>query len=205
MPRISGDRIVRNNDIVEAHAMPKARRGSARRFRPAMSVSHEAMLIDGNDEAFRHVLFLSRLLADRLIVFLEAVGRRIGLSGNEYRVFLAIAHAQGESGTTVREVAQYALIASTHVTTQVGALERRGLVQKRPNSEDGRSVLLTLTAKGERAMQTIAPTRLLFNDAFFEGVSRKSLLATSKFLEQVTGNSERALPLLQDPELVGSK
>jgi hypothetical protein len=35
----------------------------------------------------------------------------------------------------------------------------------------------------------------------FDGVSRQSLLAASKFLEQVTGNSERALPLLQNPEL----
>jgi len=173
---------------------------SVRAFQPATSVSHEAMLVDGNDEKFRHVLFLARLFADRLLVFREAVARQIGLSGNQYVILLAIAHAQGERGVTVRDVARYTLMASTHVTTQAGALIRKGLVAKRPNAEDGRSVLLTLTPKGEKAMDAIAPTRRQFNDAFYEGVSRQSLLAAGKFLELVTANSERALPLLGQQE-----
>jgi DNA-binding MarR family transcriptional regulator len=168
-------------------------------FRPALSVSHEAMLVDGDDEQFRRVLFLSRLFASRLIMFLEVVGRQIGLSGNEYVILLAIAHAQGKGGTTVRDVARYALMASTHVTTQSGSLIRKGLVLKRPNGDDGRSVLLFLTPKGEKAMNQIAPLRQEFNDAFFEGVSRQSLLASAKFLERVTANAEDALSLLNRP------
>ncbi len=158
------------------------------------------MLVDGNDEQFRHTLFLSRLLVDRLIMFLEVVAREIGLSGNQYVILLAIAHSQGKGGATVRDIARYALMASTHVTTQAGALIRKGLVLKQPNSEDGRSVLLSLTPKGEKAMDTIAPLRQEFNDAVFVGVSRRSLLAASGFLEQVTANSEEALPLLQRPK-----
>ena len=158
------------------------------------------MLVDGNDEQFRHVLFLSRLFADRLIMFLEVVGRHIGLSGNQYVILLAIAHAQGRGGTTVRDVAHYTLMATTHVTTQAGALIRKGLVLKLPNSEDGRSVLLLLTPKGEKAMELIAPMRQEFNDAFFVGVTRPALLAAAKFLERVTANSEAALPLLQRHE-----
>lgn len=173
------------------------------RFQPATSVSHEAMLVDGNDELFRHVLFLSRLFADRLIMFLEAVARQIGLSGNQYVILLAIAHSQRKGGVTVRDVAGYALMASTHVTTQAGALIRKGLVLKRPNSEDGRSVLLLLTPKGEEAMRRIASLRQEFNDAMFESVSRKSLLDAAKFLEQVTANSEKALPLLERPAIQG--
>jgi len=174
-----------------------------RSFQPASSVSHEAMLVDGNDETFRHVLFLARLFADRLLVFREEVARQVGLSGNQYVILLAIAHAQGEGGATVRDIARYTLMAATHVTTQSGALIRKGLVAKRPNAMDGRSVLLTLTARGEKAMEVIAPLRQEFNDAFFVGVSRQSLLAAAKFLEQVTANSEQALPLLgrqQEPE-----
>jgi len=171
-----------------------------RPFHPATSVSHEAMLVEGNDEQFRHVLFLSRLFADRLAVFREAIGRIIGLSGNQYVILLATAHAQGNGGVTVRDVARYALMASTHVTTQAGALIRKGLLRKVPNSEDGRSVLLSLTPKGEKAMDLISPVRQEFNDAFFVGVSRASLLAAAEFLEQVTANSERGLPLLEHAE-----
>lgn len=183
--------------------MPKTARASARPsapesfFHPALSVTHEAMLINGDDEQFRRVLFLSRLFAGRLIMFLEEVGRQIELSGNQYVILLAIAHAQGKGGTTVRDVARYALMASSHVTTQAGSLIRRGLVKKLPNKKDGRSVLLLLTTDGEKAMEQIASLRQEFNNAFFEGVSRPSLLAAAKFLEQVCENSERALPLLQ--------
>lgn len=170
-------------------------------FRPAISVSHEAMLVDGNDEQFRHVLFLARLFADRLVMFLEVVGRQVDLSGNQYVMLLAIAHAQGKGGTTIREVARYTLMAATHVTTQAGALIRKGLVVKKPNHEDGRSVLLLLTPEGEKAMERIGPLRQEFNDAFFEGVSRPSLLAAAKFLERVTANSENALPLLRSRDV----
>lgn len=168
----------------------------AEKFSPAPSVSHEAMLVEGTDEAFRRVLFQSRLFADRLELFREAVAHEIGLSGNQYAMLLSIAHAQVMGGTTVREVATYALMASTHVTTQAGALIRKGLVTKKPNEKDGRSVLLLLTPKGEKAIERITPLRQQFNDAFFAGVSRRSLLAAAKFLEQVTSNSERALQLL---------
>ncbi len=154
------------------------------------------MLVDGDDEQFRRVLFLSRLFVNRLIMFLEVVGRQIGLRGNEYVILLAIAHSQGREGASIRDIARYALMASTHVTTQSGSLIRNGLILKRPHSVDGRSVLLVLTPKGEKAMNQIAALRQEFNDAFFDGVPRQSLLAASKFLERVTANAESALPLL---------
>ncbi|SAL81105.1 MarR family transcriptional regulator [Caballeronia choica] len=142
------------------------------------------MLVDGNDEKFRHVLFLTRLFADRLSMNLEVVASKIGLSQNQYVILLAIAHSQGKGGVTIRDAARYALMASTHVTTQAGALIRKGLVLKQPNKEDGRSVLLLLTPKGEKAMELIAPIRQEFNDAMFLGVSRPSLLAAAKFLSR---------------------
>jgi DNA-binding MarR family transcriptional regulator len=167
------------------------------RFRPFTSVSHEALLVNGDDEVFRHVLFLSRMFAERLALFREKIASLVELSGNQYAILLAIAHSQNGGGVTVRDVACYALMASTHVTTQAGALIKKGLVKKVPNSRDGRSVLLSLTPEGERTMRLIAPIRQEFNDAFFVGVSRASLLTAVKFLEQITANTERALPLLE--------
>lgn len=195
-----GATISRTRNMPRAKTQSTPRTGQARRFRPATSVSHEAMLVDGNDEQFRHVLFLSRLFTDRLAIFREAIGRMIGLSGNQYVILLATTHVQGNGGVTVRDVARYTLMASTHVTTQAGALVRKGLLRKQANSADGRSVLLSLTPKGQQAMRLIARARQEFNDAFFIGVSRASLLNAAEFLEQVTANSERALPLLSHAE-----
>jgi DNA-binding MarR family transcriptional regulator len=170
--------------------------GRKEEFAPALSVSHEAMLVDGNDEKFRRLLFLSTLFADRLMLFRDTIAESVQLSGNQYVILLAIAHAQGQGGTTVRDVAKYALMASTHVTTQVGFLVKKGLVKKDAHESDGRSVILRLTPKGEDVMRKIAPLRQEFNDAFFEGVTRGMLVSTEKFLNRVTQNSEDALPLL---------
>jgi len=167
-------------------------------FVPGFSISHQELLLDGSDERLRRVLFLARLFADRLTLFREEVARSVDLSGNQYVILLAIAHAQGQGGTTVRDVARYSLIASTHVTTQVGFLVKKGLISKKPNSDDGRSVLLSLTKKGERVMTTITPLRQKFNDAFFENVSPSMLIAAEKFLQKMADNSERALALLTE-------
>src|SRR5690349_14574716 len=125
--------------------MKKASRTSAKEsdqarpsFEPEPAVSHPAMLVDGNDATFRHMLLLSRMLTDRLFMFLEVVAREIDLTGNQYAILLAIAHSQGKGGVTVRDAARYTLMASTHVTTQAGALIKKGLVSKQRNSEDGR-------------------------------------------------------------------
>lgn len=179
---------------------PGARKTEQTEFVPSLSVSHEAMLVDGNDELFRRVLFLSRKFADRLTLFRDAVGASVQLSGNQYVILLAIAHAQGSGGTTVRDVAKYALMASTHVTTQVGFLVEKGLVKKGAHERDGRSVILLLTKKGEETMRTIAPLRQQFNDAFFEGVTRNMLVSAEKFLTRVTQNSDDALSLLKDSD-----
>lgn len=173
-----------------------SRRDAKRRFQPTLSISHDEMLVDGSDEKFRRALFLMRLAAERLATFRDAIARAIGLTGNQYIIFLAVAHAPGDRGVTVKDVARYTLMASTHVTTQVGALIRKRLVRKQPNGHDRRSVLLSLTPQGEKLIKQIAPVRREFNDSFFVGVSRSSLLAAVEFLEQVAANSERAVPLL---------
>jgi DNA-binding MarR family transcriptional regulator len=155
------------------------------------------MLVDGSDETFRHVLYLMMLASSRLATFREAVGKVIGLTGSQYLVLIGTAHYQGAPGVTIRDLTQSVLMAPTHVTTAVGALIRMGLLRKRPNFEDGRSVLVSLTEKGSGAMEAIAPIRLAFNDAFFVGIERRTLLAVMGFLERIVQNSERALPLLE--------
>ncbi len=165
-------------------------------YKPALSISHEAMLVDGKDDFFLHVLFLSRMFSDRLVIFRELIGKKLGLTGNQYAIFLAIAHSQKNRGVSIREVAKFALMAPSHVTTQSGALIQKGLIKKVKNNEDARSVLLLLTPAGEKAMKDIAVLRQKINDIFFAGVSKKSLIGASAFLEQVRENSETAMHLI---------
>jgi DNA-binding MarR family transcriptional regulator len=171
---------------------------SADTFVPDFSVTRKDLLLDGNDERLRRVLFLIRFSADRLTSFRETIARSIDLSDNQYVILLAIAHAQGQGGITVKGISGYSLMAATHITTQVGFLVKKGLVRKKPNSKDGRSVLLTLTKKGEHAITQITPSRQKFNDAFFENITPTMLIAVEKFLMKAADNAERALSLLKE-------
>ena len=178
---------------IKIHLMPRTRK---KPYSPRLSVSLPSMLVDNTDEVFRHVLYLMLLASSRLANGRDFVGRTIGLKGMQYLVLLGTAHGQGTEGVTIRNLAQYLLMKPTHVTTEVGGLIRKGLLRKKPNGEDRRSVLVSLTPKGERAMEAIAPMRREFNNAFFVGVQRKALLDSAAFLEKLARNSELGLALI---------
>lgn len=182
-------------DVVQAGDSGQAAEGHT--FVPELSVSHPALLREGHDERFRHVLFLARSFADRLAIFRDTVAQSIGLTGNQYAILLAIAHAQRVGGITVGRVAEYSLMATTHVTTQVGTLVKKGLVKKVPHPEDKRSVLLMLAPKGEKVMMKVAPLRRQFNDAYFSGVTYPQLCFIEKFFEKMIKNSEVGMLMIE--------
>ena len=53
------------------------------------------------------------------------------------------------------------------VTAETGKLAKRALLAKRPNPADGRSVLLSLTSKGRKALDLALPHIRAVNDVFF--------------------------------------
>ena len=85
---------------------------------------------------------------------------------------MAIAQLQGDEGVPVRLVADQLHVTGAFVTGEAGKLVRRGLVEKRPNPEDGRSVLLRLSPVGRSAMDALAPRVRAVNDRFFGALDR---------------------------------
>jgi DNA-binding MarR family transcriptional regulator len=156
-------------------------------------VSHAALLGAGNDVAFRETLYLMVLAFSRLTACREAFGRALGLTGSQFAVLFGVAYRQGGDGVSIRGLAEHVQLASTHVTTEVGRLVRKGLLMKTENPRDRRGVLVKLSQRGEAAVQEVAPFLRRVNDRLFQGVSRKEFASLDRFLQMFARNGEDAL------------
>jgi len=174
----------------------KARRkGPARRrpFVPPTTVTLDPMLSADGDVEFRETLYLMVLAFGRLHACREAFGRALSLSAPQFIVLIGTAYRQGRGGVTIRTLAEHTLLASTHVTTEVGRLIEKGLLIKEANASDRRSVLVRLSPQGEAAIRDVTPLLRRINDKLFQNVSRAEFATVSRFLAKFAANSEEAL------------
>jgi DNA-binding MarR family transcriptional regulator len=174
------------------------RRATSRRaprgaFAPPPTVSHAALLVAGSDVAFRETLYLMVLAFGRLIACREAFGRALGLTGSQFAVLFGVAYVQGRDGVSIRRLAEHVQLASTHVTTEVGRLVRKGLLAKTENPRDRRGVLVKLSPRGEAAVDEVAPFLRRVNDLLFDRVSRAQLASLDRFLRGFARNGETAV------------
>lgn len=167
--------------------------GIGHQFLPPLTVSHPALLIDGTDDTLRHVIYLFVEVLSRLTVCREAFGRAIGLTGSQFAVLFGVAYRQGADGVSIKRLAQYVHLAPTHVTTEVGRLIRMGLINKQAAKDDKRSVLVSLTPRGQETVNSVAPFVTRVNDVLFEGMTAKELSIAEKLFSRLSHNSEFAL------------
>ena len=160
---------------------------------PPLSVSHRALVLQGKDEVFRDLIYSMVLSFGRLLSCREAFGREIGLTGSQYTVLIGVAHRQGSQGVSIRALAEHVLLASTHVTTEVGRLIRKGLLQKRPNRDDRRSVLVSLSPRGKCVLAGLAPFLRQINDTLFQDIGRAEFDSLGQILQRFTRNTEAAM------------
>jgi MarR family transcriptional regulator, organic hydroperoxide resistance regulator len=157
------------------------------------TVSHKALLDPQGDAAFRQTLYMMVTSFGRLQTCRDAFGRAVDLTGSQFTVLIGAAYTQGENGVTIRHLAEHVQLAATHVTTEVGRMCRLGLLKKRVNTQDRRSVLVQLTPKGEQRLIELTPFVRAVNDILFAGVGREQFRELDTFLTLFVGNTELAL------------
>ncbi len=166
-------------------------------FHPPQTISRAEFLTEGRDDRFRETIYLMVESLDRLVSCREAFGRHIGLTASQFAVLIGTAYRQGESGVTIGDLANHIALAQPHVTTEVGRLKRRGLLSKRPNAADRRSVLVCLTPAGEDAVLRVSPLVREVNDLLFQGISAEDLEAVRAVSSRLVVNAEFALAALR--------
>lgn len=165
-----------------------------------LSVSRPELLIDGSDARFRELIYALFVTGRRFREAREAFGREMGITGPQYFILIGTAHQQDNGGASIRSLADYLHVAASHVTTEVNKLVERGLLQKQANPADGRSVLVSLTDAGRKALARLAPYRRHINDVLFDGFTAEEFQTLARLLDRFVGTTERALEEIESHE-----
>ena len=142
-----------------------------------LTVARPELLIDGSDREFRklvHGLFAFFAAHEGVR---DAYAELIGLSGPQYSMLLCIRHLAPAGPVNVRDVADHLGYSGSHVTVETNKLLALDLIAKERGDEDRRRVNLTMTAKGARLLDGIAPLRRQVNDVQFGCLDEKEFHA----------------------------
>jgi MarR family transcriptional regulator, organic hydroperoxide resistance regulator len=184
----------------------RPRAGTAKPLRPAsayalpLTVSRDALIEDGSDTRFRALVHDLLTISTRMEAVREHHGRRMGISGPQYSLLVAIAHLQGAHGASVGAVAQALHVSSAFVASETGKLARRGLLFKRANPRDRRGVLVSLAPAGRLALDRASDEIRAVNDLFFGALDRRSFDALCIAAAALVGGSRKALHYLAAAE-----
>jgi DNA-binding MarR family transcriptional regulator len=145
---------------------PDAMREASARL--PVTTARPELTADGTGERFRHLVNDLLTIAVRMDAVRGRFAQLVGVTPPQYSILVTVAQLDADArGATVRAVAEHMHVSGAFVTAETGKLARRGLVAKRPNPSDGRSVLVALTAKGRKALDAALPHIRAVNDVFF--------------------------------------
>lgn len=136
--------------------------------RPPVTTARRELIGDGTGERFRQLVNDLFTIAVRMDAVRRRFSELIGVTPPQYSILMTVAQLEESGGgATVRAVAEHTHVSGAFVTAETGKLVRAGLLAKRPNPADGRSVLVSLTPKARRALEGALPNIRAVNDVFF--------------------------------------
>jgi DNA-binding MarR family transcriptional regulator len=178
-----------------------AKSGAAKRDRAAgaalpLTVSQPGLLEHGSDRRFRALVYDLLTITTRMEQVRAHHGRRMGITGPQYSVVIAIAHLQGDDGVSVGTVAQTLHVSSAFIAVETGKLARRGLLEKHTNPRDRRGVLLSLTPAGRLKLGRVSGEIRAVNDLFFGSLDAKSFAGLCAATTRLVESSRKAVHYL---------
>ena len=162
----------------------------------ALTVSRRALLSGGNDQLFREMVTDLITISLTMESVRATLGARIGITGPQYSILVAIFRMRHGEHVRVRDVAAYLHVSAAFVTAEAGKLAQRGLIRKLTSTFDGRSRLLSLTRRGEAQLERLTPDIREVNDRFFASLDRSDFVCLSRIARELVKDSKRALGFL---------
>ena len=157
------------------------------------TVSREALLEGGSDRRFRTLVSDLFTIAARMEMVRTHLGRRLGITGPQYSLMVAVAHLQGQTGVSVGALAEALHVSSAFVATETGKLGRRGFLLKRTNPQDRRSVLLSIAPAGRLKLDRLSVEIRAINDQFFGGLDAASFATMAAAADALVKSSRTAV------------
>ena len=169
------------------------------------SVTRNALLSGRSDHSFREFLYNFFTVAERVQEVRRYLGDRIGISGPQYNLMMAVAELEGREGVSVGRVAEYLHVAGPFVTAEAGKLGQIGYLGKTNDAGDKRVWRLSVAPKGRAALKSLFPGLQRVNDGFFAEISRSEFRVLRNCLGKLVENSEPVLARIGSLKNVGNK
>jgi DNA-binding MarR family transcriptional regulator len=158
--------------------------------------------VDGLIKAWQaelpEVLFPSTEITKRIMVLageLEALTRRelpaFGLTGAEFDVLATLRRSGRPYRLKPNELSKSLLLSSGGTSNVVNHLVSEGLVERQPDPDDGRSTLISLTAKGVALAEDALRATSAAHDELFDTVPPEVLRAATDAMRELHAATRR--------------
>ena len=141
---------------------------------------------DGGDADFRRLIYGIFTMTVNFDRIRERLATSLGLSGKQYHILMVVAELEPHQPVTT---------SSAYTTMESKKLMSRGLLRKKPNPDDGRSVVLELTADGRIAIEGLASCLREINDTLFEDMGPETFRQFLGIIDHMKRTSARAADL----------
>jgi DNA-binding MarR family transcriptional regulator len=165
---------------------------------PPLSISLPHFTCDGSDRAFRQLLYALIKLSTLMVRNRQHFAAYIGVTDPQYTMITLIAE---NPGITVGRLAEQLSVSSQFVTIEIGKLIKKAIVDKRPNLQDRRSIVLYLTERGREMLREVAPLRRRTNDLMFRSLSAERAKLLEEIVATLIADGSSALHELEAPHL----
>lgn len=160
-----------------------------------LTVTRADLLKGGSDAHFREFLHAFMVFARRIEGVRDCLAKQIGVTAPQYEILSHLRESPHDASLTVSKIAERLHCSGPFATTEVGRLERLGLVSKRRDLKDARVVQVTITALCERRFRNVAPLQRRLNDALFESVGARDFQTLHRVFPKLVFDGDRAITL----------
>jgi MarR family transcriptional regulator, organic hydroperoxide resistance regulator len=177
-----------------------ARRQAELRHTVPLTASSPSLLKRGSDAQFRELINGLLTLTVRIEMLRDHLAERLGVTGPHYSLLMTVGRLGGHQGISVGKVAQALRVTSAFVATESNRLVKAGLIEKRPDELDRRSVLLFLTPAAIDRLAKLGPEIQNVNDKTFGSLSQAEFDQLTRLVGRLLGSASVALHELATPD-----
>jgi MarR family transcriptional regulator, organic hydroperoxide resistance regulator len=168
----------------------------------ALSTSLKSLLKDGSDKDFRRLIYNLLSLSNVMVRNREHFAAYIGVTDQQYVIMTILYETPG---ATVSHIANQIHVSSQFITLETGKLIKKGLIDKRQNEIDRRSVSLSLTEQGQALLREVWPLRRRTNDLTFQSLTKEQAAILDEIVGTLVMGARIALHELEAPQRSGQK
>jgi MarR family transcriptional regulator, organic hydroperoxide resistance regulator len=165
---------------------------------PPLSTTLKSFVKNGSDRTLRDLIYSLVAMGNQLARNRKLLASHIGLSEAQGVMLRMIAERRD---ATVGQLAERLFVTSQFVTIEIGELVKKGLVEKRPNEADRRSMFLRLTAKGEGLIRDLAGIMQMSADIYFRSLTEDRTKLLQETLNTLLIHGDEAYHAMSAPNL----